>query len=188
VGGVTDVDQTVAGAREAAALGLPTLPLHGLRLRGERLVCRCVRGGRCDSAGNHPARRGWPQEATTDPRGIERRQDGLRRLVCAVGRLPETLTDIRGDGCHLFYFAPLEPALRSRLDGFPGIEIKRGTGYASVTVPPSLHRLGRRRGGLGHRRRVVVMTSPDQSRSSSTLRDRASVYWLSVGCVASWDG
>lgn len=61
--------QLLAGAQEAAALGLRVIPLHWLRTDGS---CSCTRGPHCpnehpnETRGKHPIGGRWQQRATTD--------------------------------------------------------------------------------------------------------------------------
>jgi hypothetical protein len=157
-------DLTVAQAAEAyAALGLPVVPMHGVRRDGG---CTCPRGIRCGDPGKHPRLTDWPTTASTTPAQVRgwwqrwptanvglatgRRFDvldvdgptgeaALRTLVEA-GAVPGggPLARTGGGGWHVL-LAPTGAGNRVGLR--PGLDW-RGRG-GLIVAPPSVHASGR---------------------------------------------
>lgn len=156
-------------AKRYAGLGWPIIPDHSPKPEGG---CSCG-DPNCDKAGKHPRLGSWTVEASTVPATLERwgrqwpdmnisvltgprsnlvvldvdpRNGGAESLSALFS--PEEIEALRtpialtgGGGNHYYFKYPGSP-FRSIPDLLPGIELKADG--AKVTLPPSLHKSGKR--------------------------------------------
>jgi hypothetical protein len=162
----------LAGALELAEAGLPVFRAWWTNAN----TCACPEGAACGSAGKHPLRKGWQQEATTDPDALMaawaltpnaspaiatgriavldldvNKPGGDEALaLCEARGIPETWTVQTQSGGRHFYFAA-DPRVSDLAVGIvAGLDIRDRGGL--VVAPRALGAKGRYRflhGGPG---------------------------------------